>query len=176
MQTYRPAATRHLSRLDRRVQCIPIIRTRLVLWAQARGRLTGRALQRLTKTNLDYQDPSLKVDPTGVEASIRRGALIIPGGVKERAAEVLFEGGNIDENSVVEVILDYLLLVGHSILFGSSVPIYDRVQAPLELQKTLISSIIIFGKTEMLPGLIPRLRQELVRTLNDRNRETEAFF
>ena len=40
-----------------------------------------------------------------------RGTLIIPGWVRERAAEVLFEGGDVDESSVAEVILDALLKV-----------------------------------------------------------------
>jgi len=34
---------------------------------------------------------------------------MIPGWIRERAAEVLFEGGDVDEVSVAEVILDSLL-------------------------------------------------------------------
>ena len=56
----------------------------------------------------------------GVGAPSGRGTLAIPGWVKERAAEVLFEGGDVDESSVAKVMLDYLMRVGHSILFGSS--------------------------------------------------------
>jgi actin-related protein 10 len=40
-----------------------------------------------------------------------RGTLIIPGWIRERAAEVLFEGGDVDESSLAEVILDTLLKV-----------------------------------------------------------------
>jgi actin-related protein 10 len=40
-----------------------------------------------------------------------RGTLIIPGWIRERAAEVLFEGGDVDESSLAEVILDVLLKV-----------------------------------------------------------------
>ncbi|KAG1722571.1 actin family [Suillus lakei] len=74
-----------------------------------------------------------------------RGTLIIPGWIRERAAEVLFEGGDVDESSVAEVILDALLKV------------------PLDLRKTLASSILITGGTAMLPGFIPRLHAELLR-------------
>lgn len=40
-----------------------------------------------------------------------RGTLIIPGWIRERAAEVLFEGGDVDESSLAEVILDTLVKV-----------------------------------------------------------------
>jgi actin-related protein 10 len=66
------------------------------------------------------RDLSLKVNPSGTEAPTGRGTLIIPGWVRERAAEVLFEGGDVDESSVAEVILDCLMRVGYSILFGLS--------------------------------------------------------
>lgn len=37
-----------------------------------------------------------------------RGVIIIPGWVRERAAEVLFMGGDVDERSVAETVLDTL--------------------------------------------------------------------
>jgi len=40
------------------------------------------------------------------------GALIIPGWIRERAGEILFEGGDVDESSVAEVVLETLLKVG----------------------------------------------------------------
>ena len=61
----------------------------------------------------------------GVGSPTGRGTLLIPGWVRERAVEVLFEGGDVDESSVAEVILDCLMRVGRSILFRSSMPIYD---------------------------------------------------
>ena len=64
-------------------------------------------------------DMSIKVNPPGIGVPTGRGTLIIPGWVRERAAEVLFEGGDVDESSVAEVILDCLMRVGHSILFRS---------------------------------------------------------
>ncbi|KAF5372771.1 hypothetical protein D9615_010125 [Tricholomella constricta] len=77
-----------------------------------------------------------------------RGTLIIPGWIRERAAEVLFEGGDVDESSIAEVILDSLLKV------------------PVDLRKTLASSILVSGGTAMLPGFIPRLHAEILRALS----------
>jgi actin-related protein 10 len=37
-----------------------------------------------------------------------RGVVIVPGWVRERAAEVLFTGGDVDERSVAEIVLDSL--------------------------------------------------------------------
>ena len=51
------------------------------------------------------------VPPVSQQTGTGRGTLIIPGWVRERAAEVLFEGGDVDESSVAEVILDALLKV-----------------------------------------------------------------
>ncbi|KAJ7903315.1 actin-domain-containing protein [Mycena olivaceomarginata] len=76
-----------------------------------------------------------------------RGTLIIPGWIRERTTEVLFEGGDVDESSVAEVILDSLLKVS------------------VDLRKTLASSILVVGGTSMLPGFIPRLQQELARAV-----------
>ncbi|KAG2369085.1 fungal-specific actin related protein [Suillus spraguei] len=85
------------------------------------------------------------VPPVSQQTGTGRGTLIIPGWVRERAAEVLFEGGDVDESSVAEVILDALL------------------KAPLDLRRTMASSILITGGTAMLPGFIPRLHTELLR-------------
>jgi len=111
-------------------------------------------------------DLFLKVNPSGIGAPTGRGTLIIPGWVRERAAEVLFEGGDVDESSVAEVILDCLMRVGHSFSLDRQCRLTIGSQVPLDLRKTLISSILIVGGTAMLPGLIPRLRKELARTLN----------
>ena len=51
------------------------------------------------------------VPPSSQQTGTGRGTLIIPGWIRERAAEVLFEGGDVDESSVAEVILDALLKV-----------------------------------------------------------------
>jgi actin-related protein 10 len=51
------------------------------------------------------------VPPVAQQSGTGRGTLIIPGWIRERGAEVLFEGGDVDESSVAEVILDALLKV-----------------------------------------------------------------
>ena len=57
-------------------------------------------------------DLKMKVEPpASQQAGTGRGTLIIPGWIRERAAEVLFEGGDVDESSVAEVVLDSLLKV-----------------------------------------------------------------
>ncbi|KAG5636655.1 hypothetical protein H0H81_007274 [Sphagnurus paluster] len=88
------------------------------------------------------------IPPPSQQTGTGRGTLIIPGWIRERAAEVLFEGGDIDESSVAEVVLDALLKV------------------PVDLRKTLASSILVSGGTVMLPGFIPRLHAEIIRALS----------
>lgn len=59
-------------------------------------------------------DLRLRVEPPAsmVNAnSLGYGTIIIPGWIRERTAEVLFEGGDVDEGSLAEVILDALLKV-----------------------------------------------------------------
>ncbi|KII85085.1 hypothetical protein PLICRDRAFT_116486 [Plicaturopsis crispa FD-325 SS-3] len=87
------------------------------------------------------------VPPVAQQTGTGRGTLIIPGWIRERAAEVLFEGGDVDESSVAEVILDALLKV------------------PVDLRKILASSILVVGGTSMLPGFIPRLHAEILRAI-----------
>ncbi|KIJ14470.1 hypothetical protein PAXINDRAFT_135114 [Paxillus involutus ATCC 200175] len=87
------------------------------------------------------------VPPVSQQMGTGRGTLIVPGWIRERAAEVLFEGGDVDESSVAEVILEALLKV------------------PVDLRKTLVSSILVTGGTAMLPGFIPRLHAELLRAI-----------
>ncbi|KDQ14960.1 hypothetical protein BOTBODRAFT_159018 [Botryobasidium botryosum FD-172 SS1] len=100
----------------------------------------------------DATDLHFRVVPPGIVShapgASTRGTLVIPGWVRERAAELLFEGGDVDEKSVAEVILDTLLKV------------------PVDLRKDLVSSILVVGGTAMLPGFIPRLYTELARLLS----------
>ncbi|KAI0925654.1 hypothetical protein AcV5_008332 [Taiwanofungus camphoratus] len=94
-------------------------------------------------------DLHMRMDPpASQQTGTGRGTLIIPGWIRERAAEVLFEGGDVDESSVAEVILDSLLKV------------------PVDLRKTLASTILVVGGTPMLPGFIPRLHSELLRAIS----------
>lgn len=77
-----------------------------------------------TATELTIKVPVPNAAPTGPGMSTTtRASLVIPGWVRERAAEVLFEDGDVDESSVAEVILDALLKVKsdriHNFLFES---------------------------------------------------------
>ncbi|KAF8525930.1 actin family [Hysterangium stoloniferum] len=98
---------------------------------------------------------SIKTVSTVQNAITGRGTLIIPGWIRERASEYLFEG-DVDESSVAQVILDSLL------------------KTPRDLRKGLISSILVVGGTAMLPGFIPRLHSELVRALTPREDQSRA--
>jgi len=87
------------------------------------------------------------VPPQHQRTSTGPGTLIIPGWIRERAAEVLFEGGDIDESSLAELVLDVLL------------------KTPIDLRKTLACSILVTGGTAMLPGFIQRLQAEILRAI-----------
>lgn len=77
-----------------------------------------------------------------------RANLLIPGWVRERAVEVLFEGDE-DEPSIAQCILGVLL----------------KVQP--DLRKPLISSMLLIGGTSLLPGFQSRLKQELLSIMRD---------
>lgn len=71
-----------------------------------------QTLARLYKRYSTATDLTLRVEhPTSLPSGIGRGTLVIPGWIRERGAEVLFEGGDVDESSIAEVILDVLLKV-----------------------------------------------------------------
>ncbi|KDE02660.1 hypothetical protein MVLG_06796 [Microbotryum lychnidis-dioicae p1A1 Lamole] len=78
-----------------------------------------------------------------------QGWLLIPGWVRERAAEIIFESGDggEDERSLQEVVLEALL------------------KLPIDLRRPLARSILCTGGTTMLPGFIPRLRHEIDEVL-----------
>ncbi|RCI07074.1 hypothetical protein CU098_013960, partial [Rhizopus stolonifer] len=77
-----------------------------------------------------------------------RATLLIPGWIRERTVEVLFEGDE-DESSIAQCILDALL----------------KLQP--DLRKPLISSMLFIGGTSLLPGLQSRMKQELLRIMRD---------
>ncbi|KAJ3554718.1 hypothetical protein NM688_g2965 [Phlebia brevispora] len=108
-----------------------------------------QALANLYTRHSTATDLRVRVEPPlSQQTGTGRGTLIVPGWVRERAAEVLFEGGDVDESSVAEVILDSLLKV------------------PVDLRKTLASAILVVGGTPMLPGFIPRLQAEIIRAIS----------
>lgn len=72
-----------------------------------------QALASLYTRHSTATDLRIRVEPPpSQQTGTGRGTLVIPGWIRERAAEVLFEGGDVDESSVAEVILDSLLKVG----------------------------------------------------------------
>lgn len=77
-----------------------------------------------------------------------RANLLIPGWIRERTVEVLFEGDE-DEPSIAQCILDSLL----------------KLQP--DLRKPLISSLLFIGGTSLLLGFQSRLKQELLRIMRD---------
>jgi len=71
-----------------------------------------QALANLYMRHSTATDLHLKVTPpASQQVGTGHGTLIIPGWIRERGSEVLFEGGDIDESSVAETILDCLLKV-----------------------------------------------------------------
>jgi len=86
----------------------------------------------------------MRVTPQYQRASTGPGTLTIPGSICERAAEVLFEGGNIDESSLAELIPGVLL------------------KTPIDLRKTLACSILV----AMLSVFIQRLQAEILRAIH----------
>ncbi|KAF9647030.1 actin-like ATPase domain-containing protein, partial [Thelephora ganbajun] len=108
----------------------------------------SQVLADLYKRHSTASDIQMSVTPPAFSGGLGRGVLVIPGWIRERAAEVLFEGGDVDEVSVAEVILDSLLKV------------------PVDLRKTMVSTILVVGGTPMIPGFIPRLHAEIARALS----------
>lgn len=92
------------------------------------------------------QPATLGTSPTPARQG--RGVIIVPGWVRERATEVLFEQGDDDEPSLTEMVLNAL----HRL--------------PIDLRQAMAQNIYLVGGTAMLPGLAHRLRLELVRTLS----------
>lgn len=75
-----------------------------------------QALANLYMRHSTATDLRIRVEPPpSQQTGTGRGTLGIPGWIRERAAEVLFEGGDVDESSAAEVILDSLLKVRYSV-------------------------------------------------------------
>ena len=71
-----------------------------------------QALADLYMRHSTATDLHLKVTPpVSQQTGTGHGTLIVPGWIRERGSEVLFEGGDVDESSVAETILDCLLKV-----------------------------------------------------------------
>ena len=105
-------------------------------------RLQTRYQSCSTATELSLPLPSAKRRESG-------GSLIIPGWIRERAAEVLFEQDPIGEaHDIPRLILGVLR------------------NLPIDIRRPLISSILVVGGTASLPGFIPRISSTLRQHLN----------
>ncbi|WVQ75050.1 hypothetical protein IAR50_004659 [Cryptococcus sp. DSM 104548] len=94
------------------------------------------------------KDMTFSVRPTTGSNSMGFGTVVIPGWVRERAAEILFEDDESDEAEALP----------HAIL--NSV-----LKLPVDLRPELISTMLVVGGTASLPNFIPRLRISLLQSL-----------
>ncbi|KAF8372360.1 arp-11 [Pristionchus pacificus] len=92
--------------------------------------------------------PSEMILPMGTEM------LVVPGHVRELAAEVLFDSSSEDEPGLHEMI--------HNIV----------ARCPLDLRKKLFSRLLVVGGLAHMPGLLPRLKAEIVRLGETRQLKT----
>lgn len=99
--------------------------------------------------NNNYRDVSTSTEvhvEVWLEEEEARGILAIPGWIRERASECLFNGDE-DAESLTDVILESIL------------------KAPSDLRRPLIGSMLLIGGTAQLPNLQNRLYQEIKRSL-----------
>ncbi|ORX52226.1 actin-like ATPase domain-containing protein [Piromyces finnis] len=78
----------------------------------------------------------------------RRIKILIPGWVRERAAEILFDEER-NEASVISLIIDSIK------------------STPTDIRKSLLQNILLIGGTSMLPGFCYRVSQELKERLKE---------
>lgn len=76
-------------------------------------------------------------------STFSRGLIAIPGWVRERAAEALFESRDLDEDDVVHLTLRVLSAL------------------PVDLRRPMCESILVTGGSAMLPGFANRFRTQL---------------
>jgi len=132
-------------------------------------------------TPVAFRVPGLSLPP--VASGIGRGWVQVPGWVRERAVEVLWEeggeegeraSGEGEESGLAGVVLECLLKVRHSLPFSLmnavstradvlTLPV--RAQLPIDLRKPLASSILLVGGTASMPGFFPRFRASLLAQL-----------
>ena len=123
-----------------------------------------QALASMYMRNSTATPLQLKVTPpVSQQTGTGLGTLIIPGWIRERSAEVLFEGGDVDERNIAETILDSLLKV--TLLTFREGAMLTFYKVPVDLRKALCSSILITGGSAMLPGFLPRLQTEILHAL-----------
>jgi actin-related protein 10 len=109
-----------------------------------------------TSYEVMYRDTSAATD---VEYPFRRAdtdeyvKMLIPGWVRERATEVLFDDSQDDEPSIVHCVLDCL------------------VKLPIDVRARLCKTILLVGGCAMLPNFQARFHYDLVRALEQERYE-----
>jgi actin-related protein 10 len=89
-----------------------VSRSQVLLGRSSAGKHQLQALANLYMRHSTATDLHLRVTPpASQQTGTGLGTLIVPGWIRERGSEVLFEGGDVDESSVAETILDCLLKV-----------------------------------------------------------------
>ncbi|KAF9174548.1 hypothetical protein BGX21_010124 [Mortierella sp. AD011] len=99
--------------------------------------------------NDNYRDLSTTTEvhvEVWFEEEQARGIMAIPGWIRERACECLFNGDE-DAQSLTDTILESIM------------------KSPSDLRRPLISSMLLIGGTAQLPNLQSRLLQEIKRSL-----------
>lgn len=100
---------------------------------------------------VSFRVPTLRGGPTLSSAnghSGGRGWIHVPGWVRERAAEVLWEDeGDHDARGLADVVLECLL------------------RLPIDLRKPMATSILVAGGTAAMPGFFSRFKSSLVARL-----------
>ncbi|GAA5972583.1 hypothetical protein JCM11641_001911 [Rhodosporidiobolus odoratus] len=107
--------------------------------------LTARYSSSATATTVSFRVPNLS--QLTVPSGVGRGWIQVPGWIRERATEVLWEEGDQDELGLSGVVLEALL------------------KLPTDLKKPLASSILVTGGTAMLPGFFARFKASLLSQL-----------
>lgn len=87
-------------------------------------------------------------DASSLRLRTADGAVLeVPGWVRERAAEVLFEPGDEDEASIIECVEQC------------------AVRLPMDLRREVLASVVLAGGTAMLPGFARRFQASLAAEL-----------
>ncbi|KAL1407462.1 hypothetical protein Q8F55_006895 [Vanrija albida] len=74
--------------------------------------------------------------------------LVVPGWLRARAADILFGDGPAEDESVTEQVIGTLL------------------KLPVDLRAELASSVVVCGGIASLPGVVPRLRDDLLQQIS----------
>ncbi|KAI1733149.1 actin domain-containing protein [Ditylenchus destructor] len=93
-----------------------------------------------------------------VEIPFDAETLIIPGFIREAASEVLFTDSSLDNRSIVQMILDAI------------------VKVPCDLRRVFVQNLLITGGIARMPGLLHRVKEEMLRVMWEDNNYFKKFF